>query len=105
MSKGGLASCPREAGLAARPGGYREAGPLPRQVLKPWHVHCSFTDYPADSAASVGGNAVRDYRLYWVDGEHLLPLPYEFEAPDDATAVERLVAFLGRDPRWRPSRD
>ena len=34
-----------------------------------------------------GGNAVRDYRLYWVDGEHLLPLPYEFEAPDDASAI------------------
>jgi uncharacterized protein (TIGR03086 family) len=27
----------------------------------------------------------------------------EVEPPDDATAVERLVAFLGRDPRWTPA--
>lgn len=27
----------------------------------------------------------------------------EVEPPDDATEVERLVAFLGRDPRWDPT--
>lgn len=27
----------------------------------------------------------------------------QVQPPEDATAVERLVAFLGRDPRWAPS--
>ena len=27
----------------------------------------------------------------------------EVPAPADATALQRLVAFLGRDPRWTPT--
>lgn len=58
----------------------------------------TYSDDEAEAALSAGRAMLKpEYR-----GESFGP---EVEAPDDATAVERLVAFLGRDPRWRPSRD
>ena len=54
----------------------------------------TYSDDEAEAALATGRTMLRpEYR-----GQAFGP---EVEPPDDATAVERLVAYLGRDPRWR----
>lgn len=56
----------------------------------------TYSDAEAEAALATGRHLLKpEYR-----GEAFGP---EVEPPDDATAVERLVAFLGRDPRWEPA--
>ena len=58
----------------------------------------TYSDEEAEAALATGRTMLKpEYR-----GASFGP---EVEPPDDATAVERLVAFLGRDPRWRPASD
>lgn len=53
----------------------------------------TYSDAEAEAALAAGRRLLKpEYR-----GGSFGP---EVEPPDDATAVERLVAFLGRDPRW-----
>ncbi|KQX62868.1 TIGR03086 family metal-binding protein [Angustibacter sp. Root456] len=58
----------------------------------------TYSDAEADTALATGRTMLRpDYR-----GDSFGP---EVDPPDDATAVERLVAFLGRDPGWHATSD
>ncbi len=58
----------------------------------------TYTDDEAEAALAAGRQMLKpEYRG---QGQSFGP---EVEAPDDAGAVERLVAFLGRDPRWDPA--
>lgn len=57
----------------------------------------TYSEAEAEAALAAGRTMLKpEYR-----GHSFGP---EVEAPDDATAVERLVAFLGRDPRWDPAK-
>lgn len=56
----------------------------------------TYSDDEAEAALAAGRAMLQpEYR-----GDSFGP---EVQPPDDATAVERLVAFLGRDPRWDPA--
>lgn len=58
----------------------------------------TYSDDEAEAALAAGRTMLKpEYR-----GDSFGP---EVEPPEDATAVERLVAFMGRDPRWRPPAD
>ncbi len=58
----------------------------------------TYTDEEAQTALAAGRQLLRpEYRGPGMSFGH------EVDPPDDATVLERLVAFLGRDPRWDPA--
>jgi uncharacterized protein (TIGR03086 family) len=58
----------------------------------------TFTDEEAQAALTTGEQLLKpEYRG---PGKSFGP---QVTPPDDASALERLVAFLGREPRWDPS--
>jgi uncharacterized protein (TIGR03086 family) len=96
-------------------GAYRDGGDATKQLpvgvlLMEYIVHgwdlAAATGQPADFTPAEAGRAL-DMGQQMLKPEYRGPgktFGYEAEASDSASAVEKLVAFLGRSPEWAASK-